>query len=178
MVYLFLADGFEEVEALTPVDYLRRVGLDVCCVGVGGKKVVGAHKIVVESDCVLDDVNFNLSKSMVVLPGGLKGTENLNSSERVCNVVKEVSVVGSLAAICAAPSILGRLKLLVGKKACCYPGFEKFLLGAQVVNDKVVLCENVITSKGAGTAQQFSFKMVEFLLGVESAERLIQCVQF
>lgn len=172
MVYVFLANGFEEVEALTPVDYLRRSGLDVCCVGVGGKLINGAHGIRIETDETLNDCNFKLEKSMLVLPGGLQGTENLNSNEKVLDVVKKASKVGSLAAICAAPSILGRLNLLNGKKACCYPGFEKFLIGADVVDKKVVLCDNVITSQGAGTAQQFAFEIVSFLKDSTVCEKL------
>ena len=178
MVYVFLADGFEEVEALTPVDYLRRAGLEVCCVGVTGKKVTGSHNIVVESDVELKNLDCELNGAMVVLPGGLKGTQNLNSDENVIKILKKANEVGSLAAICAAPSILGRLNFLVGKKACCYPGFEKFLTGAFVVNEKVVVCENVITSKGVGTAQQFSFEIVNFLLGNEFGLKLQKEVQW
>lgn len=178
MIYIFLADGFEEVEALTPVDYLRRSGLSVVCVGVGKKLVEGAHKIVVEADVELSSCEFNLEGSMVVLPGGLKGTENLNSNEQVCRILEQSSKVGSLAAICAAPSILGRLNLLKGKKACCYPGFEKFLFGAQVVNKDVVLSDRIITSKGAGTAQQFSFEIVKFMCGEEASRKLQKEVQW
>lgn len=178
MVYVFLADGFEEVEALTPVDYLRRSDLDVCCVGVDKKFIVGAHKIVVEADEVLSDCNFNLDNAMVVLPGGLQGTRNLSTNEKVLKIVNQTFKKGSLAAICAAPSILGKLNLLKGKKACCYPGFEQLLIGADVVDEKVVLCDNVITSKGAGTAQQFAFEIVSFLKGKNFCDNLKSDLQW
>ena len=178
MVYVFLAHGFEEVEALTPVDYLRRSGLEVVCVGVGSKLIQGAHKIVVEADDELSSCEVNLAGNMIILPGGLQGTENLKSNEKVCNILKKASEVGSLAAICAAPTILGSLNLLKGKEACCYPGFEKLLVGAKVVDCDVVVSGNIITSKGAGTAQQFSFEIVKFLLGHEASNKLKTDVQW
>lgn len=178
MVYLMLAEGFEEVEALTPLDYLRRSGLEVCCVGVGSDFINGAHKIKVQCDIDFKDCKFDLEGSMIILPGGLKGTQNLFSNEQVLNILKQTNKLGSIAAICAAPAILGRLDLLIGKKACCYPGFEKFLKGAEVLNEKVVVCENIITSKGAGTAQQFSFEIIRYLIDEIACEKLKNEVQW
>ena len=175
---MLLADGFEEVEALTPVDYLRRAGLEVFCVGVGKKEIIGAHNIEIQSDGVLEDLDFNLDGAMVVLPGGLRGTENLNANDKVIEILKKANEIGNLAAICAAPSILGRLNFLAGKQACCYPGFEKFLVGAEVVDRDVVASGNIITSKGAGTAQQFSFEIVKFLLGDGASIKLKKEVQW
>ncbi len=179
MVYIFLAEGFEEVEAITPIDYLRRSGLDVCCVGVGGLQIKGSHNIVVEADVELENCDFNLKNSLIILPGGIKGTKNLSSNEKVLKILKEVNECGSLAAICAAPTILGKLNLLVDKKACCYPGCEQLLTGADVVfNKDVVVYDNVITSKGAGTAQQFAFEIVKYLKGEEFATKLMSEVQW
>lgn len=179
MVYLFLAEGFEEVEAITPYDYLKRAGFAVKTIGVGSEKIKGAHNLEVMADQLLENFNETLEREdLIILPGGLKGTENLCSNEKVLKYVKEAVSFASVAAICAAPSILGKLGLLKGIKACCYPGFEKFLKDAEILNEDVVLCENIITSKGAGTAQQFSFKIIEYLSNKNKSQEIKKEVQW
>lgn len=170
MVYVFLADGFEEMEALSPVDILRRAKIEVATVGIAGKRVTGAHGIVVEADlteAVLDD-----SLEMVVLPGGM-GHELLKASPLVQRAVgfcvgKDVPV----AAICAAPSILGELGLLKGVRACCFPGFEEKLEGAIVVKEGVCSDGDFITAKSAGHAANFALRLVEVLRGTEKAREI------
>ena len=179
MVYLFLADGFEEVEAITPFDYLKRSGLDVKLVGVDKSEIVGSHNLKVSTDFKISEFNFEISKEdFLILPGGLKGTENLFSNEKVLSLLKEAFKVASIGAICAAPSILGRLGFLKGLNACCYPGFEKFLEGANPKEDSVVVDKNIITSRGAGTAQEFSFEIVKYLKGEEKSKEIKEQVQW
>ncbi|WP_270739732.1 DJ-1 family glyoxalase III [Massilioclostridium coli] len=178
MVYLFLAEGFEEVEALTPLDYLRRAGVEVCSVGVTGQIVTGSHGIMVHTDITPDQVNFDQIE-MIVLPGGMPGTLNLEKNQIVQQAIDVCTanhhIIG---AICAAPSILGHKGLLQGKKATCFPGFEPDLIGANYQNQPVCVDDTIITSRGAGAAQQFSFALVEQLLGKEKAEILAQQVQW
>lgn len=171
MVYLFLAEGFEEVEALTPVDYLRRAGIEVTTVGVGGEYITGAHGISVKADvceckvCAGDDID------MVILPGGMPGTLNLKASEKVNEFIeKAVEKEAFVAAICAAPSILGEKGLLCGKDATCYPGFEEKLLGATPCYCDVVVEGNIITARAAGAAAEFAFALIETLKGEKAAE--------
>lgn len=172
MVYLFLADGFEEVEALTPVDFLRRAGIEVTTVGIGGKKIVGAHGIEVVADICDSDAKAD-GIEMVVLPGGMPGTLNLDASETVHRfVVEAVKVGGHIAAICAAPSIYGKLGLLKGRKAVCYPGFEKYLEGAEVVDAGVVTDGAVTTARAAGSAAEFALELIRVLRGEEAAKKV------
>lgn len=178
MIYLFLADGFEEVEAITPVDYIRRCGLEISTVGVTGKKVKGAHGITIAADRTIDEFDPQSENDMIILPGGLDGTNNLRSNDKVIESIKNFNIKSSIAAICAAPSILGELNLLNGKKACCYPGFEYSLKGAQISFDAVVTDGNIITSRGAGTASQFSFAIIKYLLGKEKADEILHQVQW
>lgn len=178
MVYLFLAEGFEEVEALTPLDYLRRAGLAVQSVGVTGKQVTGSHGIEVTADIAADEVDFSRME-MIVLPGGMPGTLNLEKSPVVQQAVEFCAVNGLLiGAICAAPSILGHKSLLRGKKAICFPGFEQTLTGAEIVREPVVCDGQFVTARGAGAAQQFSFALVLKALGKEKAEALAAAVQW
>ena len=178
MVYLFLAEGFEEVEALTPLDYLRRAGIEVRSVGVTGRIVTGSHGIMVHTDTTPDQLEFDQIE-MIVLPGGMPGTLNLEKSQVVQQAIdvcmEKNHIIG---AICAAPSILGHKGLLQGKTATCFPGFEQELVGANHQNQPVCVDGNIVTSRGAGAAQQFSFALVEQLLGKEKAEALAQQVQW
>ncbi|MBR6677090.1 MAG: DJ-1/PfpI family protein [Clostridia bacterium] len=178
MVYLFLAEGFEEVEALTPVDYLRRAGISVTTVGIGGEYITGAHGITVKADVSDKDVCAECSSiDMVVLPGGMPGTLNLAASETVCAFIKKaVERNAFVAAICAAPSILGEMGLLAGKEAICYPGFEEKLIGAAVSTSKVVRDGNVITAKAAGCADLFAAELIAALKDKESAEKVLASV--
>ena len=178
MVYVFLADGFEEVEALTPVDYVRRAGKHVVTVGVTGKTVTGAHEIPVVCDMSIDDFNMNIDDEGIILPGGMPGTINLEKSEKVQSAIDFcVENKKMIAAICAAPSILGHKNLLDGKCAICFPGFEKELYGA-IISDKYAVADgNIITAKGAGSASDFSFEIIRYLCSEEKAQEIKKTVQ-
>ncbi len=178
MVYLFLADGFEEVEAITPIDYIRRCNIEVCSVGINGKRIKGAHGLVIEADMEISEFNPSQVNDMLILPGGLQGTQNLKSNSKVIESLKNLCDTGSIAAICAAPSILGELGLLKGKKACCFPGFEKYLKGAKISFEPVAVDGNIITSRGPGTAQQFSFEIIKYLLDREKSDEIAQQVKW
>lgn len=173
MIYIFLADGFEEVEAFTPLDYLRRCEeLEVKTVGTGGKMVTGAHGITVIADCTFFDI-VNDKIEMIVLPGGMPGTLNLEKSDKLQEIIdycvdKEIPI----GAICAAPSILGHKGILDGKAAACYVGFEGQLGQADVKESTVVVDGNIITSRGAGTANQFAFALIEKLLGAAKMQKI------
>lgn len=169
MIIILLANGFEEIEALTPLDMLRRAGLDVKTVGINGKVAEGAHGINVICDTLPEDVD--LSKvSMAIFPGGMPGSINLDKSEfsdKIISAVTENS--GHLAAICAAPLVFGRRGLLNGKKATCYPGFENELLGAEIIDSGVVTDGKITTARGMGVALDFSEELISICLGREKA---------
>lgn len=178
MVYLFLADGFEEVEAITPLDYLRRAGIEIKSVGIPSKTITGAHQISVQTDIVLDELDYH-DADMIILPGGGEGTKNLADCKKVLEAICYCAQYKSIAAICAAPSILGTLGLLKNKQATCYPGFESKLSGATVLlNQSVVVDQNIITSKGAGTAQQFAFAIIEYLCDQSKSRQISLQVQY
>lgn len=178
MIPVFLANGFEEIEALATVDILRRAGVEVVTVGVGGKNAVGAHGIAVCADIVEDELDIAAIDG-AVLPGGMPGTTNLEASDVVRTAVKSAYERGLLvAAICAAPSILGHGGYLNGKKATCYPGFEPELTNAAVINEGVVRDGSIITASGAGVAVDFALELVRYLVSDEMAESIrrgIQC---
>lgn len=175
MVYVFLADGFEEIEALTPVDCLRRAGRQVCTVGVTGKVVMGAHKIPVGADITIDEFTADANLEMIVLPGGMPGTLNLGQSDAVKAAIEYANTNGKwIAAICAAPTILGKMGILQGKKAVCYPGCEQDLKGARNGYDTVVVDGKLVTSKGPGTAMEFGLKLVECLLTKDVRKQLAE----
>ncbi len=162
--YLFLADGFEEIEALTVVDLLRRDQLPIQMVSITGNEVVsGSHGIQVITDCKIEDVDLNTA-SMLVLPGGMPGTENLYANETLKGMLLDFHRSNRpIAAICAAPKILGRLGILEGKTATCYPGCEGDLKGATVVKEEVVTDGNITTSRGMGTAIPFGLEIIRLL---------------
>lgn len=174
MIYMFLADGFEEVEALCPLDILRRAGLEVTTVGVGGKDIiVGAHAIEVHAD--IPDIMFRDSApDMIILPGGMPGASNLDGSKTVDSALRAASRKGSfIAAICAAPFILGKRGLLNGKKAVCFPGFEDMLTGADTDSSLTVVRDgNIITAKGMGAAFDFGLELVRCLKNDGTAEQI------
>ena len=178
MIPVFLANGFEEIEALATVDILRRAGVEVVTVGVGGRNAVGAHGIAVCADIVEDELDIAAIDG-VVLPGGMPGTTNLEASAMVQKTVAHAVDRNMLvAAICAAPSILGHGGYLNGKKATCYPGFEQELTGAIVTNSGVVADGNIITASGAGVAVDFALELVRYLESAEVADSIrrgIQC---
>ncbi len=174
---IFLADGFEEVEALTVVDLVRRAGIDMKMVSITGKKqVVGAHKIVVEADVLFEDADL-ASADGLVLPGGMPGTRNLEAFAPLIEGLKKANAEGRLvAAICAAPLILGKNHILEGKKASCYPGFEGDLLGAKVSEDPVSVDGNAITSRGVGTAILFAGEIITYLDNKAKAEEVFSSI--
>lgn len=174
MVLCFLANGFEEIEALTPVDCLRRCEKEVLTVGVGGSIIKGSHGINVFTDVEDNEIKMSPSVEMIILPGGMPGTLNLEKSEAVNNAI-DYCVENNIpiAAICAAPSILGHKGLLKGKNAVCYRGFENELVDANVLNANVSVDENIITASGMGAAIDFSYAIIERLISKERADRLI-----
>ena len=176
MVYMFLAEGFEEIEALCPLDLLRRAGVDVKTVGVGSKNICGAHGITVVADMCEVDFCDN-SVDMIILPGGMPGTLNLEASAVVSKAIDVAISSGSyIAAICAAPSILGKRGLLKGKEAICYPGFEDKLVGAKISEKRVVVDGKIITAAGMGVALDFGLTLVEIFCGDEKAAMLRKSV--
>lgn len=178
MIYLFLADGFEEIEALAPLDILRRAGKDVRTVGVTGKTATGSHGIPVVCDVTVEDVDPDETPEAVILPGGMPGTKHLDGSMFVCAFTKAVYKNGGLVcAICAAPSVLGHIGILAGKNATCFPGFEAELIGAELSSASVVRDGNVITAKGAGVALEFGFAITAALCGEVEAKRLASSMQ-
>ena len=175
MVVLFLADGFEEIEALTPLDLLRRVGIEVVTVGVGSRRITGAHGITVMADT---DTLPEGDIDMVILPGGMPGAANLDASPAVADALARTHATGGyLCAICAAPMVLGHQGYLVGKRAVCFPGFEGELTGAVVDPDAFVVRDgNVITAKGMGAALNFGLTLVSALRDEPTARALRQAI--
>ena len=173
MIYVFLANGFEEIEALATVDILRRAELDVKTVGVGGKTVTGSHGIPVTADIEEKDVTTD-DMELVVLPGGMPGTNNLYADKRVTDAVRKCYDEGKyVAAICAAPSvILGGMGLLKGRKATCYPGMEDGMAGAIPLERTCVVDGRIITACGVGGALDFGCALVSALCGEEKARRI------
>ena len=172
MIYLFLANGFEEIEALATLDVLRRAELEVVTVGVGSKTITGSHHITVTTDLEEREV-LTGNMDMIILPGGMPGTLNLENSPIVVASIQYCADNGlPMAAICAAPSVLGHMGLLRGKKAVCFPGFEQELTGAQVTGAPVEASENFITGRGAGAAMAFALKLGTVLCGEEKAQKV------
>lgn len=176
MIYMFLAEGFEEIEALCPLDLFRRAELDVTTVGVGKSQITGAHGITVCADITTDKFS-PLDLEMIFLPGGMPGTLNLANSEVVMSALDYAATNGKyIAAICAAPSILGDKGLLCDKAAVCYPGFEDRLVGAKIPEKKVVLDGKIITAKGMGAALEMGLEIVALLRGKTYADELRHAV--
>lgn len=178
-VYIFLAEGFEEVEAGTPIDILRRAGIDVKLVAIDDSEyVTGARNITFKADVKLSELDKD-GADMLILPGGMPGTTNLYNCKPLMELVKEYNEKGKrIAAICAAPTIFGKLGLLEGKKACCYPGMEDELYGAEVYVEPVVTDGNITTSRGMGTAVDFALELLTLLTGsdqeaVEMAKKVV-----
>ena len=174
-VYVFLADGFEEVEALTPVDVLRRAGLTVQTVSVNDTRMVtGAHGVPVQADILMEDVQADCVQCLV-LPGGMPGATNLDAHAGLSQLLCDAAEVGKpLAAICAAPLVLGKRGLLKGRKATCYPGFENFLEGADYTAALVEQDGFILTGKGPGAAMAFAFALVEQFCGAAKVCELKQ----
>lgn len=174
MIYVFLADGFEEMEAIVPVDMLRRVGVEVVTVGIGTATPRGTHGIAVQADITEAEVTTDGLQG-VILPGGLPGATNLEASatvQRLLDFAAENDLL--IAAICAAPSVLGHKGLLDGRRYTCFPGFET---ASGSCTEPAVADGRIVTGKGAGAAIAFGAKLVETLCGREQAEALLGAMQ-
>lgn len=173
MIYVFLANGFEEVEAVTPIDLLRRSGKDVVTVGVGDNIIVGSHGIPVVTDTIAQEIILDDKVEMIILPGGMPGTLNLEKSAYVQSAIDYCAENNIyIASICAAPSILGHKGLLNGKTAVCYEGFETQLEGAVIGDTSVAVDGKFITARGAGVAVDFALKLVEIMTSAEESKRM------
>lgn len=175
MNYIFLDKGFEEIEAVTTIDLLRRAQIELTTVSVTGALLVeGAHGIAVQADRLMQDVDF-ADALMLILPGG---AIKLGECKPLCDLLLSHNAAGKpIAAICAAPSVLGKLGILEGKQATCYPGFEQFL-GESYVGGLVVESKNIITAKGPGLSSDFAFCLIEKLAGAEVADEVYDTAQY
>ncbi len=178
-VCVFTADGFEEIEGLTVVDLLRRAGAEVLMVSISDNLAVkGSHGIEIKADVFFDDVDYD-TVDLLVLPGGMPGTRYLGEHRKLCRLLQEFAGQGrKVAAICAAPSVLGKLGILEGKQAVCYPGFEEQLTGAEVGKQEVAKQDNVTTSRGLGTAIPFALELITQLYGEEKALEIRKSIIF
>ncbi len=173
MIYVFLATGFEDVESLAPVDIIRRAGLEVRTVSISDSRMVdSAHGVSVQADCTLSGVDLDVA-DMMVLPGGLPGSTNLDACKTLTEALSRHFSKGKpVAAICAAPLVLGHLGLLDGRRATCYPGVESQLGNAEYTAAMVERDGNVITGRGPAAAFEFGYAIVDYFLGEGSSETL------
>jgi len=171
-VVLFLAEGFEEVEAITPADFLRRSGVDLILAGVTGKSVTGAQGISVECDVEVGQLTGELDG--IVIPGGMPGASNIANDEKTMNIIAAALESGAMVgAICAAPAVvLGANGLIEERKFTCYPGFETSFSGSVFSEERVVVDGNLITSRGPGTAAEFSEALIEYLCGKDQRDQI------
>ena len=178
-VGMMVANGYEEVEMLTVVDLLRRAGMTCDIISVTGKKeLTSSHKVTVIADLLFEDADFD-SYDALVIPGGMPGTTNLGAHAGVCEQLKKAYADGRMiAAICAAPTVFGKLGLLEGKKAICYPGMEDQLTGAEVTYEPAVRDGNIITSRGMGTAIDFGLAIIAYYEGEEAAAALAEKIVY
>ena len=176
---IFLADGCEEVEALTVIDVLRRGGVEAVGAAIGSSLAVnGSHGIAFKADCLLADVNLS-NTDMVVIPGGMVGKNNIAACEKAVEICKDMAQNGKyVCAICAGPTVLGKNDMLNSVKATCYPGLEKELKGAIITDENVVVDKNFITSKGPATAMEFSLYLLEALEGEKVANAVADGLLF
>jgi len=171
-IAVLLARGFEEVEAVTPADFLNRAGIEVLLTGVQEKNVRGSHNIAIAADYTLDELPDDLDG--VVIPGGMPGAKNVASSIGAVELIRSLHKKGKLvAAICAAPAVvLEKAGVIAGKKATCFPGFEKHFTQTDFSDERVVVDGNIVTSRAPGTAAEFSLKLVEILAGKKAADKI------
>ncbi len=176
---IFMADGCEEIEGLTVLDLLRRVGIEVCTISINGTtQITGSHKLTFFTDDRKETIDFS-SLDGIVLPGGMPGTVNLGADSTVNKVITEFAAAGKLVcAICAAPSVLGKAGLLIGKKYTCYPSFEEDAFCGTYLLDRVVVDGNLITSRGLGTAIDFSAAIIEYLADAKTAKDVLESVMY
>ncbi len=177
---VFLADGFEEVEALAPIDMLRRAGAEVTTVSIKDSLDINAsHNIVIRADKLFDEVDFG-GMDMFILPGGGLGTENLENCDKLLELLKKADAEEKfISAICAAPRVLGRLGLLKGRRATCYPGNDKYLEGADYCpQEKAVTDGRFVTARGMGAAVEFGSAVIAQLYGAEKASEIEKQIQF
>lgn len=176
---MFFGTGYEEVEALAVIDLLRRGGIEVDMVSITGeRKVTGSHNITVEMDCLFDEVAFD-KVSMLILPGGMPGTKNLEAYAPLMEQVdKFYEQKKALAAICAAPSIFGHRGMLKGRNACCYPSFETHLEGAKVSRNPCEVSEHIITARGLGCAVDFGLAIITYLRDEETAKQIAEAIVY
>lgn len=178
MVYILLAPGFEETEAIVPCDMLRRAGVDVRLVGVGGMRIPGSHGIVVEADLSLADAAETLPE-LVVLPGGRRGVDSLLASESAMRLVRETWDAGRLAAaICAAPTVLAKLGIVSRSRATCYPGLEAQMGEAVMEPEAVVTDGRLTTGRAAGSSMEFGLRLVAVLCGEAAAKKVADGVVY
>lgn len=178
-VYEFLADGFEEVEGLGPVDVLRRGGVEVKTVSVTGSEMVStSHGVTVKADLLFEDADFS-DADLLMMPGGLPGSATLDMHEGLHCVLAAHNEAGKLiGAICAAPMVLGRMGLLKGRRATCYPGFDKYLEGAEYTSELVTVDGNFVTGKGPAATLPYAYKLLEFMAGEEKAREVAEGMGF
>ncbi len=178
-VYVFTAQGLEEIECLTQVDLLRRSGLEVVMAAVGQDTTIcGSHGITFEADGKLEDMDYN-DACALILPGGMPGTNYLAADQKLADVLKRAVGTDTLiCAICAAPTVLGGLGLLKGHTATCYPGLEDKLTGAVTTKNQVEVSGQFVTSRSLGTAIPFGLKIIELLQGKEQSEKIKNSIVF
>lgn len=176
---VFFGTGYEEIEALTVVDILRRASVETMMVSITEERsVTGSHSVPVTMDAVLSEVDFN-SLDVLVLPGGMPGTKNLEACEALMKQVDAFMAQDKIvAAICAAPSILGHRGFLKGRKACSFPAFESHLEGAEVMDQPAVIDSNIVTGRGMGAAVPFALAILEKLQGKEAAEKMAENIMY
>ena len=179
MYYVFLADGFEETEAIAPLDIIRRAEIEVYTVGVGAKVVTSAHNVPVVADVIDCEICPDKDCEGIILPGGMPGSTNLDNSGVVDYMVKRAVLEDKyICAICAAPFILGKRGILKGKRATCYPGFENQLEGAKLVNEGCVRDGKIITGRAMGSSHDFALEIIEVLRGKDERKRLSDAVLY
>ncbi len=178
-IYVFMADGFEDIEALAPIDILRRGGMDVTTVSINDTlEVESAHRVTILADTVFEAADFS-DADLLVLPGGMPGAANLDNHEALGELIVEHNAQGKyLAAICAAPLVYGRRGILQGKRATCYPGFEKYLDGAEYTRELVTTDGNIITADGPGAAMPFGYTLLSLFADEQTVNGLKDGMMF